>query len=385
MNARSFRRLAVVALAAGTTLTAGAGTTSVVYSLPSFGAVASYLVDWNSDGTMRLSDTAGSGTGTYTDDATQRLATMDTPISAIFPAVDCNGNSFEQRWDYMQFVFRPTSVGKIGTADVVEIGTITDLGGCTPGRQQSFGSPGDPGFAVDSLNMKNRASESDLVPGARLAAFSDAPADGLFVGAVKVVTFGTGTLTFDGEDPMPYAMSDGWIVFALPDGSQRAYTRLKKNARGGLESWLVTAWANGQPAGATYMTPGATPNAKAGFGDTAATAHDWQVGLWLNTELTDFYDLYTDFSGDWLTTDNGVQSDVSVTWSMQGNTLWIHRPQGTDSQDRSLVPVADYGNNHFVLETIYLTSNGVRQVTTPARVNWFIDRGPSTPPASPRR
>ena len=82
-----------LALAACATV-AAARSTTLAYAVPSFGLADGYVVDWNDDGTAWLSDLSGAGGGTYTDDGTQRLLTLTTPISMIYDNYDCNGNQF---------------------------------------------------------------------------------------------------------------------------------------------------------------------------------------------------------------------------------------------------------------------------------------------------
>jgi hypothetical protein len=355
---------------------AGAKVTSMAYYGQSFGAGGAYLVDWNANGHANVTFSAGSGSGTYTDDGTQRLITVKPPITTTQTAVDCNGNEFDQQVDYKQFVFRPTGgTNKSGTAQVVLIGTTTDLGGCTPGKKHNFGKPGDPGDDVDTLNMADRASESDLVPGVQLACFAKDPGD--FEAPVSNVTFGSGTLTFDGADPIAYSVVNGWIVYTLSDNTQRAYTRLLQNFKSGVQTWLRADWADGQPSANPYITPCVTPKAGAGFGSTQATSRNWNVGLWIGSGTTINYDLYQDFTGDWIVDDGSNKYDYPITWNMDAQaTLHILRT----NRDRSLVPIANYGKNHFVYESEVWNVNGQWEQAIPPRVNWFIDTGASTPP-----
>jgi len=62
-----------------------------------------------------------------------------------------------------------------GTSQVVDIGTLTDIDGCTPGALTPFGSPNNPGSTVNHLDMAKRPPVDDLVPGARLAGPSESP------------------------------------------------------------------------------------------------------------------------------------------------------------------------------------------------------------------
>jgi hypothetical protein len=106
-----------------------------------------WLVDWNTKKhTAHVTDNIGASDGTFTDDGTQRVITLATPISHTVTQVDCTyENEFPQRIDVTRIVLRPTTgTSKRGTSQVVEIGTTTDLGGCTPGLVTSFGAPTDP-------------------------------------------------------------------------------------------------------------------------------------------------------------------------------------------------------------------------------------------------
>jgi hypothetical protein len=378
MRKTALKGVLAFALAAGATF-ATAATTTIAYAIPTFGDADGYVVDWNDDGSAYLSFLWGAGAGTYKDNGTQKLLTLTTPVSLIQDNYDCNGNLFQQQYDFKQFVFRPTGGNqRKGSTQVVEIGTITDLGGCTPGNVQHFGSHDAHGTNVEAYNFAARASEGDLVPGAQLVAFSDelAQPPQTFAGAVNPVTFGNGTLTFAGEDPIPYATSNGWIIFSLPDGSQRAYTRVTFDHTSGLQSWLVTSWANGHPNGGTFLTPGVTPDASAGFGDTAATARRWEEGMWINSGVKLRDDCYQDFTGQWVYRSKGQEEDIPTTWGMEGATLAIVRG---GNQLREFTPVANYGRLHFTLQKISLLQNGQWVLVTPPRVNWLIDHGPATP------
>jgi hypothetical protein len=382
-TALSTVRLAALCLcaAAGPAL---ARTTSVAYVSPSFANAYAYVVDWDSAGTAHVASPYGASTGTYAVTGAQSLVTLATPLDYLEQATDCNGQPFTQQYATTQLVFRQDG-GNVhsGASEVVEIGTITDLGGCTPGHVTSYGSPTDPGYPMRNLDMALRAGEGDVVPGAQLAGLTDGalpiflPGGSLGPG-VTTATFGTGTVTFAASGVTdPYAMVDGWIVIDLPDGSQRAYTRLK-NAPGGLQSWLVTDWADGSP-GLVQSTLVATPDSAAGFGGLSTQAHQWQSGLFIGSGLSDVYDLYTDFTGEWTYGSQHEFTHVAITWAMSGPSMHTYYTnfQGAH-RDRTWTPIANDGRNHFVFESEIQTLDGVTMTLTPPRVNFLIDQGPAS-------
>jgi len=315
------------------------------------------------------------------------VVTLTTPISQTITQVDCTGEVlFDQRVDVMQIVFRPTSgTTRRGTSEVVQMGTTTDLGGCTPGLVTPFGSPTDPGSTTNHLDMNARPSLDDLAPGVQLAGMSETPAtadnDPTQLVA-QIATFGAGSLTFvDTGDVVPTSMSDGWIVADF--GSfQRAYTRVSRDTKTGVEIWVFAPWSAGGPA-VVESALMVKPNAAAGFGSRNAAAHDWESGLFVDSDLTVFMDLFRDFSGQFVRhpIDGSGDFDQDITWAFQGADLVIQRP---GSITRTWQPIANYGKNHFVLENEvgFDPDCQCTLVRFLPRVNYYIDEGKSTPPAA---
>jgi hypothetical protein len=365
-----------------------AATQSVIYTLQDQSQWGTWLVDWNTKKrTAHVTDHLGASAGTFTDNGTQRVVTLTTPISQTITQVDCTGEVlFDQRVDVMQIVFRPTSgTTRRGTSEVVQMGTTTDLGGCTPGLVTPFGSPTDPGSTTNHLDMNARPSLDDLAPGVQLAGMSETPAtadnDPTQLVA-QIATFGAGSLTFvDTGDVVPTSMSDGWIVADF--GSfQRAYTRVSRDTKTGVEIWVFAPWSAGGPA-VVESALMVKPNAAAGFGSRNAAAHDWESGLFVDSDLTVFMDLFRDFSGQFVRHPIDGSGDFiqDVTWAFQGANIVIQRP--TDAT-RTWRPIATYGKNHFILENEvgFDPDCQCTLVRFLPRVNYYIDEGKSTPPAA---
>jgi hypothetical protein len=365
-----------------------AATQSIIYTLQDKSQWATWLVDWNTKKhTAHVVDSIGTGDGSFTDDGTQRVITLATPISYTTTQYDCNFvNEFDQRVDVTQIVIRPTTgTAKRGASQVVEIGTTTDLGGCTPGLVTPFGSPTDPGLATNHLDMSVRPSLDDLAPGVQLAGMSETPANAVNDATqlvAQVATFGAGTLTFaDTGDVVTTATSKGWIVADF-GGFQRGYTRIARDAKTGVETWVFAPWSAGGPA-IVQSTMMVKPNAAAGFGSRNTAAHDWESGMFMDSDILVYMDLYRDATGQFVRrpTDGSGDFAQDVTWALQGANLVIQRPVNAT---RTWRPIANYGKNHFVLEsevaldpTCQCTVNRILP-----RVNYYIDEGKSAPPAA---
>jgi len=380
----AFAAAAFAMLASASTALA-ASRTSVSY-LPIDAALPqAYIVDWNAKThRVHVVELRVNGDGSYTDDGTQRLVTFDGAGLPPFliDTVDCNDQPMQQSVEITQMVFRPVS-GTLhkGTAQVVEIGYMTDIGGCTPGQQTPFGSPSDPGTSTNNLDMADRASIADLVPGAQLAGPSEDPSQpgqNYFLQA-QVTTFGSGTLTFQTSGhAWPYTNSNGWIVIDFGT-FQRGYTRVTRNAKTGVEDWIIADWQAGAPVN-VEPTPMVEPNAAAGFGSKGATAHVWNEGLYANEPVTYEYALYKDHSGLRLI-DGGIDGQEPVTWSSMGAgdaaPLDIRRNVQDTYFSRTWVPLANYGKNHFVMESedIYDLDGNFLQHYFEPRINWYVDEG----------
>jgi len=363
-----------------------AKTTSVSYVWPDQSNSAAYVVDWKPKSRAHVGNNSGAADGGFTDDGTQRVVTFDAPISITFDSSDCNGNAFSQRTDLTQVVFRPaTGTALKGTTQVVEIGTVTDIGGCTPGQVVPFGSPGDPGMTMNHLDMTQRASIADLTTGAQLAGMSDSAYDphvGQSSMPAQVTTLGASTITFEGSHAT-YArsLSDKWFAVALATGEDRRYTRLTRNGSTGVEVWLVSDFVGGQT-GMTWQTLMTKPVAGATFGTVKQASRQWDSGLFMTSSSPLLYELYKDLTGyRVLTNADGSHTSQPLTWSFVGTTLQDVRITGATQRIRSWVPIANYGKNHFVFEDEYwILGDGSTYVFFPARVNYYVDEGVSVQP-----
>ena len=356
---------------------------------PSFTAV--YVIDWNSAShTAHLVDYVGTGDGTFTDDGTLRVLTLAAPIETSQVVGDCNGLPMTQLVDLRQLAVRHVSGGAHkGQAQVIEIGTTTDQGGCTPGLVAPYGSTGDAGTAVAYLDMNDRPDVDDLTHGATLAGMSDTDPAGLtdsvqFV--ARIVTFAHRAVTFSNSGvSVPRELVNGWFV--LDFGTfQRGYTRLSVDHRTHAEQWLGAAWSNGAPAN-VFQTLMVVPNAEAGFGGHNAQAHVWNSGLFLHSDVPTHFELFRDNTGLFVEEDNTgtVILDMPATWTASGANLVIKRGFDPASvyNERTWVPIANYGKAHFVFENEDAHDAIGGSVTTRIvpRVNFYVDDGKATPPA----
>jgi len=394
IRASKLVRAAAVLLAAGAA-GAHAAKSSVSY-VADFSSDAAWLVDWDTThATAHVTLGNGASGGAYVDDGTQRLVTLATPIAESGPMSDpCEAN-FTQTITLDQLVFRPTGgTARRGTAQVVSIGTITNSGGCSPGTT-SYGSPTDAGVATTLLDMTLRPSTADL-DGARLAGMSSQSLAGLdyaFQVPAQVASFDATAAfaRFDGSTAeVPVSHSSGWLVLSFFGSTpyQNAYTRLSRNATTGVESWLAADWQAGAPARVHHVLM-TQPNAAAGFGTHNQAAHDWNSGLFLTSSVPTEFDLYRDSTGAFIEhfVDDGTTFTQPATWALAGANLVIKRSNDFSAgwRQRTWVPLANVGKNHFVMENEDLFApDGTRLGTNfPARVNWYVDEGKSTePPAA---
>jgi hypothetical protein len=378
-----------VALLGGAVSTQAAGTQSVSYVRSDDAGTDAWLVDWKTTPhSAHVSDLVGSADGTFTYDGTQRLVTLNAPISVVIPAIDCNGLPMSQLVSIMQIVFRKTSGHELsGTAQVVEIGDIIDLDGCTPGLVTPFGSPTDPGVDTDFLDMTQRASTKDLVPGSEIAGMSEDPFDpvnGTLVERAQVATLDKGRVTFDStHHTYQTTNSDGWLVVDY-GAFQRGYTRLTRDKKLGKEVWFSAEWGNGAPTQVSRVLM-VQPNAAAGFGGRTASSRDWESGLFALTDTPVHFLLFHDLTGEFDQYQaDGTVITQDVRWVKQSANIQIRRgdPAGT-AYKRTWQPIANYGSRqHWVLETEDTYTAGVLSGTRiVTRVNDYIDEGPATPPA----
>jgi len=380
--------LASAALAAAAPA-ARAATQQISYVQHDNSTFTAYLVDWQSNRHRGHAVTqVGMGDGAYVDNAAgQRVLTFDAPIVHDVTSVDCNGELFTQHVALAQLSFQETSgTTRRGSTQVIELGTTTDVGGCTPGLVTPYGSLSDAGVTTDQLLMTARPAITDLVPGARIAGFSEtviaSSLDAYLLNADVATVTATG-LAFDATgDAIATTTTDGWIVENLAGGA-RAYTRLSVDTRTGQEVWMVGPW-NGSAPTSVWRTLMVRPTTGAGFGGLARASHQWESGLFLGTRTPFYIDLYKDGTGlrRSLDLDAGTESDQAITWHFSGSNIVQDRGAGASQRERTWVPVANYGTRRWVLETEVFTSSG--QVVIAPRVNFYVDEGAVAPAAEPR-
>ena len=387
MNSSKFA-LAAVALVCAAGAHAAAHTSISYLSDPSL--ATAYVIDWDAAAhRAHLVDYVGSGDGTYTDDGTLRVLTLSAPIETTQDAFDCNGLPMTQTVDLLQVAVRHVSGGAHkGSAQVVEIGTTTDIGGCTPGLVAPYGTTSDAGTATTYLDMEDRPAIDDLSHGGTLAGMSDSEpnADSTQLVA-RLTTFAHGSVTFANSGAsVPRDVVDGWFV--LDFGTfQRGYTRISVDPKTHAEAWLGAAWSAGRPA-SVFQTMMVVPDAAAGFGGHNAQAHIWNSGLFLQSDSPTDLQLYTDGTGvfEEKDTSGNVLLSMPAQWGDSGANLVIERSNNFASYFylRTWTPIANYGKAHFVLESedMHDLTGGTVSPRVVPRVNFYVDGGKATPPAA---
>lgn len=383
-------RLAVAALAPFALTTVAHAATSISYAPVDVSQLDAWLVTWQAGHRAHLVTSTGMSDGSWTQaaDGTRTLV-LDTPIVTQQQANDyCDPSGVKnQEVDLQQVTFHLTSgTMRKGNADVVGSGRTIDEDGCTPGAINPYTNPTMP---TRQLDMTARPSVADLVPGTTFAGFSETPfGDGtLPILAQDVVKIGSGDVTFAATGHLDaMSMSDSWFVVDIGGGETRAFTRLTAMSNG-QEEWLVATWEAGAPTH-VWQWMMTKPLSGAGFGGRAKAAHQWDSGLFMGSATTTtWFDLYTDFTGTRTLHDVPSNTDFvqAVTWNFSGLNLVTHRVSGGFSRDRTWVPLANHGKLHFVMETETYTSAGGPGTTIYPRVNYYLDEGVATPPASATR
>ena len=387
MNRNRFA-IGVVTLAGAAAAQAAPHTSISYLSDPSF--ATAYLVDWDA-ATHRahLVDYVGSGDGTWTDDGTLRVLTLSAPIETTQDTFDCNGLPMTQTVDMLQLAVRHVSGGAHkGSAQLIEIGTTTDIGGCTPGLVAPYGSTSDPGTTTTYADMADRPDMDDLSHGAVLAGMSDsAPNVDTTQLVARLTTFAHHGLTFANSGAtVPRDLVDGWFV--LDFGTfQRGYTRLAVDPHTHAETWLGAAWAGGRPT-SVFQAMMVVPNAAAGFGGHSAQAHVWNSGMFLKSDSPTDYQLYTDDTGAFEEKDasGNLLFSQPATWADSGANLVLTRSSNPaySFYVRTWVPIANYGKAHFVFENedMHDVVGGTVSPRIVPRVNFYVDDGKATPPAT---
>ncbi|MEK8029374.1 hypothetical protein AACH06_00960 [Ideonella sp. DXS29W] len=364
---------------------AAAGTKSTAYYASDSNDTA-YLIDWYATGNkVRVAGQGGASTGTYVDDGTQKLITLATPLSEtwLYTYDDCG--TVYAKSAVRQLVVRDLPGG---LAQTVPIGEYTQIGGCHEGEVTPFGSVTDEGAGMNRLAMNARPAMDDLQFGLEIAGFSEdhlAFAETTY--AQDVVTFLDNRVRFRATgDTVPAAVNaKKWLVMTLPQGDQRAFTRLAVNNTTQGETWLMAGWAKDQATWTTKIQVVKTLEG-ASFGTVAQASRKWESGLFRGTRTPFFIYLYGDTTGERVQKDldAGTERRTPISeWGFQGLTLWQERPLGGDDVAvRRWQPLRNEGTKtHWVLESESWVRSGVDTVSIKPRVNYYVDTGKAVPAA----
>ncbi|WP_374562813.1 hypothetical protein [Ideonella sp.] len=360
-----------------------AATKSTAYVAVSDGNSSAYLIDWLPKSKARLANNNGAQSGVVTDDGTQKVITLNTPISYTFDNWDDCGEEIRQRSDTQQVVVRDHTGG---VTEFVEIGATTNIGGCQDGLSVPFGGLTDAGRNLNRLAMAARPPVTDLVPGTQIAGFSeDVMLPGETAVAHDVVTMQSGSMQFHASGhTVPAAFNaDQWLVLDLPSG-QRAYTRLALDAKTGGETWLMADWSAGKPQRIEELMV-VKPTAGAGFGTVAQASRMWNSGLFIESRTPFYFYLYKNGTGERVQKDLdlGTESRTPIpSWGFDGLNLVQQRPFGPGTRDRTWAPLSNTGKFHWVMESETAFDGSDTFVLVKPRVNYYLDTGKAVPPAN---
>lgn len=375
-------------LAAGAALAAAllpapalAATKSTAYYGVGNGSSNAYLIDWQGKTAARVTAAQGVRSGTVSASGGHRLITLAPPLSVSQESLDECGELIQLRTDTHQVLVRELPAA---AAEVVEIGQTVNVGGCQDGLTVPFGSETDPGLSLVRVGMGARPSVTDLVPGSRIAGFSEDVATPEAAGlAEDVVTLQAGSAQFQATGHVVPAAFDasGWLVFDLP-GFQRAYTRVAVHAQTGGETWLLADWAGGPLNVQRRLV--VKPAAGAGFGSLAQASRIWESGLFTATPRPFFFHLYKNGTGERVQKDLdlGTEFRTPITaWGFDGLNLLQTRPLGGGLGHRTWVPLRNQGKFRWVLESEVAALSGQEPfLFVKPRVNVYEDTGKAVPP-----
>lgn len=387
----SCSRRALFSYAAGAALIASclpgaalaATTKSVAYFNAGDGNSSTYLIDWKPKSRARVASILGAQVGDVADDGTQKVITLDSPLSTTFTNYDDCSEEIQQRQDVNQVVVRDLTGG---VSQLVDVGTITNIGGCQDGLVTPFGSLTDEGISLKRLAMTARPPVTDLVPGTQIAGFSeDVKLPGELDVAQDVVTMQTGNVQFQASGHVVPAAFDSnqWLVLNLPSG-QRAYTRLVVDAKTGGETWLMADWSAGKPQRVEEVMV-VKPSAGAGFGTVLQASRMWNSGLFIESRTPFYFYLYKNGTGERVLKDLdlGTESRTPIpSWGFDGLNLVQQRPFGPGTRDRTWVPLSNVGKFHWVMESETADDGSGAIVLIKPRVNYYLDTGKAVPPAN---
>lgn len=350
--------------------------------------LGTYLIDWQAGQRARVVSMHGAGTGSVAGTLAQRVVALDGPLSRPedIGEPDSCGEYVPRRVDITHLVVRPLRGDDTrGSSQIVEMGKVVTLEGCDAGQERPFGATTDAGVTLERVAMALRPLPIDLLPGTRLAGFSDLPwePNGDPQMAIDIVTLYAGgqALFQRSGQVVPAQWADRWLRLSLPT-FDRAYTRLMIDDATGAETWLRAEWVNGQPqrVWATLVVKVAD---SAGFGTAQQASRLWEAGLFSATPQPFFVALYQGGSGERISKDltTGTESRSPITWAMAGKNIQQTRQVFEASIVRTWMPLRNHGSKvRFVMEIDFFYGNdGSSGEWLAPRINFYIDRGPAVP------
>lgn len=384
---RAAMSLLTVGLAA---MTLPAAAKNMFYVADGYGSsYAWYLVLNEADKKARLVGGLGSQAGTYTDNGTEILVTLNKPFSSLLTGgLVCNQDQPTVRHDVEQVLFRrvdSTGVNS-GKSQVVEIGKDTILDTCKAGEVIPFGSLSDEGTPMLHRSAAKRAAMIDVVAGLTLAGLREevdsADPSGRLQADIATLDSDT-TVHFQrtGHVVNTTLTTDQWLVLQLP-GGERGYTRVIVNASTGLESWIEADFKDGKPQKATGVLM-VKPIPGASFGSKAEASRMWETTLFVGTNNPLYFYLYGNYNGEKISKDIAAADEYRqpITWRFDGGDIVQTRISSTNIYERRWTPLARTGKYVAVMESETKTpSVGAPSSFIPLRVNSYVDRGKATPP-----
>ncbi|MCB1995559.1 MAG: hypothetical protein KDG57_06710, partial [Rhodoferax sp.] len=238
--------------------------------------------------------------------------------------------------------------------------------------------PGGPGFLASVFDLAGRTgvAADELVAGARLAGVASEPVDPAQGDSrddiLRITGQGTATFEISGQ-PATWSLDDGWVTVQTQGMPARRYTRLERDPRTGLESWIAASVPGSASEPVVYSAEQELLFAEAGLVFTADTAaRRWRTEGYVlaNPEFYGLDPSYV-FNPDGTASGTGIQS-----WRLapDGTLELVRVTQGVE-YPRRWIPLRRVGDNLIALEIIdwgYIDPG-----RSTRRINWQVDLGPA--------
>ncbi|MBQ0957674.1 hypothetical protein KAK06_01765 [Ideonella sp. 4Y11] len=352
---------------------------------PGYGTPFAFLIDWQPQGRASVVSFDGAGAGAVSSEASNRVITLDAPISVWTTAdepTDCDGGYPNVRIDIQRIGVRPVQGNsRLGQSAITQAGTTTVLSGCATGRVTPWGGIAETGGLLVNHSDRSRFASPDAVSvGSQWVGFSDAIYPYYSGATANPASVEEGQLRFrDGGAVVPLTRrADGWFVLDLGDRGQRGYLRIAEADGSGQEAWLAAMWSGDRPV-QVARSPMVHPQL-GDWGGLRKSARHWLLTPTEFTQTQVFVDLLSNGSGEWLHVDRDTgETDhlPLLRWRVNGSVIELDTDAFNGAyRVRRWEWLARTGRNVSVLESmIEYQPDGTQRVVLRPRLNLYRDEG----------